>query len=100
MIRLIGTFSRSAPGAILAVGLCVASLATIGNAAAENALTDRLLVGQQTDSRPASDDVTLASQVTMGEAVKRSGIASAVAAAEVNDEGVRLVGPTSGETSK
>jgi hypothetical protein len=100
MIKLIGASNRSASSILVAVGLLVGSLAAAGNAAAENSLTDRLVVGQQTHSRPASDDAALAFQVTMGEAIKRSGIASAVATAEVNDEGIRLVGPTGGETAK
>ncbi len=100
MIRLGRAPCLSAPRVIVAVGLLVASLAAASNAAAENNLTDRLIIGQQANSRPASDDAALVFQVTMGGAIKRSGVASAVVAAGANDEGVSTVAPAGGETSR
>ena len=99
MFRATEVSNRWAPF-VVALGLLVVLLATAGNAAAENNLTDRLIIRQQADSRPASDDAALAFQVTMGDAIKHSAIASAVVAADVNDEGLSSVAPAGGETSR
>jgi hypothetical protein len=84
----------------VAAGLLLASFAAAGKAAAENSLADRLIIRQQADSRPASDAVVLTFQVTMGEAIKRSGVGATVVAAEANDGGVSSVAPAAGETSR
>jgi hypothetical protein len=92
--------SLPAPRVMVVAGLLAASLATAGNAAAENSLTDRLVLRQQAHSRPASDDAALAFQVTMGDAVKRSGVASDLTAAEVTEESLSPGAPAGGEISK